>query len=105
MKLLISQSSQTSLHFLPLRSKYSPQHPVLKQPHPMFLPQCERLSFTILCLRYITESVAAGTHRACNGDGSGLNLHRSTVYSAINRVFPQSLLPPVIILIVTAYVT
>jgi hypothetical protein len=32
MKLLIMQSSPASRHFLPLRSKYSPQHPVLKQP-------------------------------------------------------------------------
>jgi hypothetical protein len=32
MKLLIMQSSSASHHFLPLRSKYSPQHPVLKHP-------------------------------------------------------------------------
>jgi hypothetical protein len=30
MKLLIRQFSRTSYHFIPLRSKYSPQHPVLK---------------------------------------------------------------------------
>jgi hypothetical protein len=30
----------------PLRSKYSPQRPILKHPQPRFLPQCERLSFT-----------------------------------------------------------
>jgi len=34
-KLLIMHSSQVSL---PLRSKYSPQHPVLKHPQSMFLP-------------------------------------------------------------------
>jgi hypothetical protein len=28
--LLVMQSSPTSSHFLPLRSKYPPQHPVLK---------------------------------------------------------------------------
>ena len=33
------------LHY-PLRSKYSPQHPILKHPQPTFLPQCERPSFT-----------------------------------------------------------
>jgi len=33
MKLLIMQSSPTSHHFLPLTSKYSPQHPVLKHSH------------------------------------------------------------------------
>jgi hypothetical protein len=33
---------------VPLRSKYSPQHPIPKYPQPMFLPQCERPSFTPL---------------------------------------------------------
>jgi hypothetical protein len=27
-----------SYHFIPLRSKHSPQHPVLKHPQSMFLP-------------------------------------------------------------------
>jgi hypothetical protein len=36
-----------SLFFLvPLRPKYSPQYPILKQPKPMFLSQCERPRFT-----------------------------------------------------------
>jgi hypothetical protein len=30
MKLLIMQPSPTSCHFITLRAKYSPQHPVLK---------------------------------------------------------------------------
>jgi len=38
MKLLIMQSSPTSRHSLLLRSKYSPQHPVLKYPQSMFFP-------------------------------------------------------------------
>jgi hypothetical protein len=38
MKLLIMQFSPTSCHFIPLRSKYSPQHSVLKHPQSMFLP-------------------------------------------------------------------
>jgi hypothetical protein len=38
MKLPIMQFSLTSYHFIPLRSKYSPQHPVLKHPQSMFLP-------------------------------------------------------------------
>ena len=29
---------------IPLMPKYSPQHPLLKHPQPMFLPQCERPS-------------------------------------------------------------
>jgi hypothetical protein len=36
------------IYFTPLspRPKYSPQHPILKHPQPMFLPHCERPSFT-----------------------------------------------------------
>jgi putative component of membrane protein insertase Oxa1/YidC/SpoIIIJ protein YidD len=45
MKLLILQFSPTSCHFIPLCSKYS-QHPVIKHPQSMFLPQCHRPSFT-----------------------------------------------------------
>ena len=33
-------------YLTPLRSKYSPQHPILKYLQPTFLPQCERPSFT-----------------------------------------------------------
>ncbi len=29
-----------------IEPKYSPQHPILKHPQPMFLPQCQRPSFT-----------------------------------------------------------
>jgi hypothetical protein len=32
MKLLIMQFSPTFCHFISLRCKYSPQHPLLKQP-------------------------------------------------------------------------
>jgi hypothetical protein len=35
-KLLIIHFYPTSYHFVPLRSKYSPQHPVLK--HPVYVP-------------------------------------------------------------------
>ena len=33
------------LSLVPLRPKYSPQHPILKRPQPTFPPQCERPSF------------------------------------------------------------
>jgi len=36
MKLLIMQSSPASHHFLPRRSKYSPQHPALRHPQSLF---------------------------------------------------------------------
>ena len=31
-----------------LRSKYPPQHPILENPQPTFLPQCERRRFTLI---------------------------------------------------------
>jgi hypothetical protein len=37
LKLLIMQSSPASCNFLPLRSRYSPHHPVLKKLQYMFL--------------------------------------------------------------------
>jgi hypothetical protein len=46
MKLLIMQVSPTSSHFISLRSKYSPQHPVLKHHQSVFHPKCQRSSFT-----------------------------------------------------------
>jgi hypothetical protein len=36
MKFLIMQSSPASHHFFPLRSRYSPQHPILKHPQSVF---------------------------------------------------------------------
>jgi hypothetical protein len=39
MKLLIMQFPPISHHFIPPRSKYSPQHPVLKHTQSMFLPK------------------------------------------------------------------
>jgi hypothetical protein len=38
MNLLIMQCPPISLHFISLRNKYSPQHPVLKRPQSVFLP-------------------------------------------------------------------
>ena len=35
-----------SCYLVPLRLKYSPQHPILKHPQPTFLPQCQRPSIT-----------------------------------------------------------
>jgi hypothetical protein len=36
--------SQTSRHFISLRAKYSPQHPVLKHPHSVFLNVRDQVS-------------------------------------------------------------
>ena len=44
--LLIMQLSPLPYYLVPLRPKYSPQHPIFKHPQPTFLPQCERPSFT-----------------------------------------------------------
>jgi hypothetical protein len=46
MKLLIMQFSPTSCHFIPLRTKYSAQHPVLKHRLSLFPPYCQRSNFT-----------------------------------------------------------
>jgi hypothetical protein len=48
MKLLVMHFSPVSYNFIPLLSKYSPEHPVLKYPHSMFLPHCQRPSFTTI---------------------------------------------------------
>jgi hypothetical protein len=40
------QFSPHSLHLIPPRSKYPPQHPVFKHSQSMFLPYCQRPSFT-----------------------------------------------------------
>ena len=42
----IMQLLLVSCYFLPFRPKYPPQHPILVHPQPVFLPQCERPSFT-----------------------------------------------------------
>jgi hypothetical protein len=48
MKFLIMQFSPTSRHFIALRSKYFPQHTLLKHPQSMFLPSRQRPSFTTI---------------------------------------------------------
>ena len=45
-KLLTTPSPPLPCYLVPPRPLYSPQHPILKHPQPMFLPQCERPSFT-----------------------------------------------------------
>jgi len=45
-KLLIMYFSPISCYLVPLRPKYSPQHPILKHPHPMIPPHCQWASFT-----------------------------------------------------------
>jgi len=47
MKPLITQFSLSSCYFIPLRSKYSPQHSVLKYPGTIFFPQDKRIIFQI----------------------------------------------------------
>jgi hypothetical protein len=39
------QFSQISRHFIPLRSKYSPENPLLKHPQSMFLRECQTPGF------------------------------------------------------------
>ena len=42
MKLLSMQSSPVPCYLAHRRSKYLPQHPFLKHPQHMFVPQCKR---------------------------------------------------------------
>jgi hypothetical protein len=42
-QLLLMQFSPPSRHCVPLRSKHTPQHLVLKHPQSMFVLQCQRL--------------------------------------------------------------
>jgi len=44
-RLPIMASPPLSCYLVLLRPKYSPQHPILEHPQPMFLPQCEWPSF------------------------------------------------------------
>ena len=45
-KFLVMWSSSHPCFFVPLRSKYYPQHPILEHLRPMFVPQCDRPTFT-----------------------------------------------------------
>jgi hypothetical protein len=45
-KLLVVLFTPLSCSLFPLRPKYSPQYNILKHSRSMFLPQCERPSFT-----------------------------------------------------------
>jgi hypothetical protein len=45
-KFLVMQSSPIPCRLVPLRPKYPPQHPILQHPQSLFLPQCDRPSFT-----------------------------------------------------------
>jgi len=45
-KLLTMYFSPLSCYLVPLSTKYSPQHPILKHPQSTFLPERERPSFT-----------------------------------------------------------
>jgi hypothetical protein len=50
MKLLIMQFSPTSCHLIPVRSKYSPQHPVLKTPSVQWLKYIKfKVHFRLTC--------------------------------------------------------
>jgi hypothetical protein len=58
MKVLIMQVSLSSCYFLPLRSKYTPQYPVLTNPQSMFSPSTQNIGNTLnhevlICLHVI----------------------------------------------------
>jgi hypothetical protein len=43
---LLMRFSPLLCYLVRLKPKCLPQHPILEHPHPRFLPQCERPSFT-----------------------------------------------------------
>ena len=45
-QLVIGQLSSLLCYLVPPRPKYSSQHPILKHPQPVFIPQCQRPSFS-----------------------------------------------------------
>jgi hypothetical protein len=51
------QSSPASRHFFPLRSKYSPQHPVLRHPQYVFpLSMRDQISFPSIWREYFLSN-------------------------------------------------
>jgi hypothetical protein len=48
MQLDIMQCSSPSCYLMPLRSKFPPQHPLLKHPQSVYFPWCERPPFTTI---------------------------------------------------------
>jgi hypothetical protein len=42
--------SPHSYHFIPLRSKYFPQYPVLRHPQSVLFPDCDGLNYGSLCI-------------------------------------------------------
>jgi hypothetical protein len=53
------QLSPFPCHLVPLRSKCSPQNPILKHPQPAFLPQCQRPGFTPTQLHALISQIYA----------------------------------------------
>jgi hypothetical protein len=45
-KLLTVRFPPASCHFVQHRCKWSPEHPVVRHPQPVFFPQCDRQCFT-----------------------------------------------------------
>jgi len=69
MKFLIMQSSPASHHFLPLRSEYSAQHPVLRHAQPMPYPYKITL-FSLYFIKCSTHRNLCQMNGVCLGDVS-----------------------------------
>jgi hypothetical protein len=62
MNLLFMQFSATSRRFIPLRSKYSPQHPVLKQLQSVIRRHLIYIQpFSTRLKKYVTSNIAQNT--------------------------------------------
>jgi hypothetical protein len=76
MKLLIMQCSSIACHFIPLRSKYFPQHPVLKYTHvrdQIWHPNKTTGKIIVLCISMFTllrlENIRVSLNEAINSCG------------------------------------
>ena len=72
MKLLVMQSFPLSCYLARLGLRCPPQHPILENPQPKFLPQCEdqvshpyKTSGKITVLRYKIRSGVSKAYRFC----------------------------------------
>jgi hypothetical protein len=82
------QFSPASGHFIPLRSIYSPKHPVLKHPQSMFLPLRERQVFTSIIEYSVLKKSAYQNATDC------VEIKMEKTSSVILYVLRQILCPP-----------
>ena len=88
------QSPPFPRYLVPSRSKYSPQHHVLKHPQLPFLPQCQRPSFTPIqnnSQNYILNSVRQHIHFITQGNYKAICFdYRLDIFRPILSIMSQN---------------